>query len=511
VAQHEDEKEADTATQKVQDNDFVVDVTKDEYEKEADPAMQKVQDNGFVAGADPGNTNIVTIAAPRRAEDGTDGSLRQEDMRLLRFPRARYYRESGVMNARKKIPAWDAGMKDHLEALSEVTSRGAHFQASRKVMEVRVAHWEALWEEYTKPRWARLRMSLYGGRQRVLANFFNELNALKEDESQRLVVAYGSGRWKTQKRCTPAPTTRTYIECARRFVTISIDEFRTSYTHHELGCTLQSVEIEKCQSSPEGIAKYGPLTEAQMERRAKVRGLLALVSTTNDGKERMEFVNRDFNAAIKIRRCAVLESRPPELPRENVIGQPPKVELFEKKLEAVAGGRSKKAGRRLHLSWRRRLGRIVRRYCTPPSFDFQTAVRAGPVAVKSPVFVAVRPPRAPWYLICRCIFRVYESIINCDMSSGPQDTSSAQSALKDTEKKAGGALDSAKESVTGAFSSAKETISDKFRDLTGQKSAQEKAQDKAGDAVDHLKETGQSAKKGIEHAADATKEKFQGN
>jgi hypothetical protein len=56
-----------------------------------------------------------------------------------------------------------------------------------------------------------------------------------------------------------------------------------------------------------------------------------------------------------------------------------------------------------------------------------------------------------------------------------------------------------------------QTISDKFRDLTGQKSAQEKAQDKAGDAVDHLKETGQSAKKGIEHAADATKEKFQGN
>jgi len=98
------------------------------------------------------------------------------------------------MNARKKIPAWDAGMKDHLEALSEVTGRGAHFQASRKVMEVRVPHREALREEDTKPRRARLRMSLYGGRQRVLANFFNELNALKEDESQRLVVAYGAGR-----------------------------------------------------------------------------------------------------------------------------------------------------------------------------------------------------------------------------------------------------------------------------------------------------------------------------
>jgi len=158
-------------------------------------------------------------------------------------------------------------------------------------MEVRIAHWDALWEEYTKPRWARLRMNLYGGRQRAFANFFNQLSALKEDESQRLVVAYGAGRWKTQKGRSPAPTTRTYKECARRFVTIRVEEFRASYTHQELGCTLQRVEMEKCQSSPEEIAKYGSLTEEQMERRAKVPGLLALVSTTSDGRKRMEFVN----------------------------------------------------------------------------------------------------------------------------------------------------------------------------------------------------------------------------
>jgi len=203
-------------------------------------------------------------------------------------------------------------MNEHLEALSEVTSRGADFKAFREFMEVRVAHWDALWEEYTKPRWARLRMNLYCGKQRAFANFFNQLSALKEDESQRLVVAYGAGRWKTQKGTAPAPTTRTYKECARRFVTIPIDEFRTSHSHHERGRTLQRVEMEKCQRSPEDAKKYGPLTEEQMERRAKLRGLLALVSTTNDGKKRMEFANRDFNAAINIRRCAVLETRPPE-------------------------------------------------------------------------------------------------------------------------------------------------------------------------------------------------------
>jgi len=143
------------------------------------------------------------------------------------------------------------------------------------------------------------------------------------------------------------------MECARRFVTIPVDEFRTSYTHHELGCTLQRVEMEKCLRSPEDIKKYGRLTEEQMERMSKVRGLLALVSTTNDGKKRMEFVNRDFDAAINIRKCAVMENRPPEWTRVNFVGQSLKVELYEKKLEAVFGRLFKKTGRHLHVSWRR--------------------------------------------------------------------------------------------------------------------------------------------------------------
>jgi len=110
--------------------------------------------------------------------------------------------------------------------------------------------------------------------------------------------------------------------------------------------------MEKCQRSPEDIKKYGPLTEEQMERRAKVRGQLALVSRTPSGKKRMEFVNREFNAATNIRRCAVLEERPSKKTRVNFVGQPIKVELYKKKLEAVAGSLSKKTGRRLHSSWR---------------------------------------------------------------------------------------------------------------------------------------------------------------
>jgi len=81
-----------------------------------------------------------------------------------------------------------------------------------------------------------------------------------------------------------------------------------------------------------------------MERRAKVRGLLASVSTTSDGKKRMEFVKRGFNAAINLRRCAVLENKPPEWTRMNLVGQSLKGELYERKLESVVGSQSKKTG-----------------------------------------------------------------------------------------------------------------------------------------------------------------------
>jgi hypothetical protein len=169
-------------------------VTKHEDEKQADPATQEVQDTGFGGGADPGMTNIITIAAPKRAGDGADGNLRQIDMRLLRFSRPRYYRESGTMNARKKIETWNAGVKDQLEAMSEVTIRHADFQDLPEFMDTQAAHVEELRKEYRKQRCARQRLNLYRENQRAYANDFNPLSALKEDERQRLVEAYGAGR-----------------------------------------------------------------------------------------------------------------------------------------------------------------------------------------------------------------------------------------------------------------------------------------------------------------------------
>jgi hypothetical protein len=122
-----------------------------------------------------------------------------------------------------------------------------------------------------------------------------------------------------------------------------------SYRHHELRCTLQRVETKTCQRSPGDTEKYGALTQEQMAMNgARVRGLPALVRSIR-GKNRIEFLYRDFNAALDIRRCAMLESRSPGLTRTNFKEQPRRAKLHKENLNPVVGGQSRKTEKRLYV------------------------------------------------------------------------------------------------------------------------------------------------------------------
>jgi len=143
--------------------------------------------------------NIVTIAAHKNGEDGIDGISSQKDLDLVKSSRARHYRDSGLMNARAKCETCSARVKENLEAISQETSRGADLRAFREFTKICVAHDEALWNECTKPQWARLRMNLYCGKQRAFANVLNQMSALKGDKSQRRVIAYRAGRRVSKK------------------------------------------------------------------------------------------------------------------------------------------------------------------------------------------------------------------------------------------------------------------------------------------------------------------------
>ena len=87
----------------------------------------------------------------------------------------------------------------------------------------------------------------------------------------------------------------------------------------ELRCIFQKVEIERRQRSASVIGKHRGLTEHHMTLRVRIRGLLALVSSTSS-KKRMKFVNGEFNTAKNTRRCALLKTRREELTRANFMG-----------------------------------------------------------------------------------------------------------------------------------------------------------------------------------------------
>jgi len=279
----------------------------------------QLRPNDFVMSCDTGLVDMCAMAIPLKMEDGT-ADIGMEDMRFKTFSRARYYRESGIIQARKHSQKWNRDVKAELEDLSRVSSRGANMANFRDYVAMHETHKENLWGEYTKPRWARQRFRLYGGKKRSIDGFLNELQALCRDKNRRIVVAYGAGRAVAKRGCTPAPSTRMFREFQKRFLTIPVDEFRTTYTHYEKGNVLMQVEKRRRQRTRIQRMIYGQETNRQIARRSKVRGLL-WCGTTSDGA-REHFLNRDFNAAMNIRKCLILPERPVNLRRSTFVGQP---------------------------------------------------------------------------------------------------------------------------------------------------------------------------------------------
>ncbi|GFH24950.1 uncharacterized protein HaLaN_22831, partial [Haematococcus lacustris] len=63
-------------------------------------------------------------------------------------------------------------MAKHLAAAS---SAGTSLEANLKHITVTLATWDAVWEVYLDPKWARQRLRLYGAQDRALEQFFKKL------------------------------------------------------------------------------------------------------------------------------------------------------------------------------------------------------------------------------------------------------------------------------------------------------------------------------------------------
>ena len=236
-----------------------------------------------VLGMDPGRTNIYCFALQRA--DGT--------AKAWKLSRGEYYNSSGMLSARAQAETWQRGVQEELAALSRVSTKGVSVPDHEAFLSANLQTFDALWHEYTMPRWARQRLRLYGGKQRVFARFLRKVGeeARAEGGGKPVAVAYGAAKFEPGGKGELAvPTARAYRECAVRFETVLVDEFRTSRVSAESGALLKAVQSRKTGRAVRGLLWY---------------------ESTNVGK----FVDRDLNAALNIRRCALLPGRPMELCR----------------------------------------------------------------------------------------------------------------------------------------------------------------------------------------------------
>jgi hypothetical protein len=235
-----------------------------------------------VIAIDPGRSNI--FYAVEKLPNG--------EVKRWKLTRAQYYHDAGMSQARHQTQVWLSSIQRSLAELSTVSTKGALVADHESYLAVLQQQYDTLWTDALKPRWARQRLRLYGGKKRVFAAFFEQLKSSPTD-ARRTVIAFGAGSFcpgGVGETCVP--TTRAFRECRSRFLTKAIDEFRTSKIHWETDRLLHKVGKK---SSP----------------RTTVRGLLWCGPTiSSEGK----FVNRDLNGAMNILRCAVGE-RPTVLRR----------------------------------------------------------------------------------------------------------------------------------------------------------------------------------------------------
>ncbi|KAJ9510773.1 hypothetical protein QJQ45_027602, partial [Haematococcus lacustris] len=130
-------------------------------------------DTQIGVGIDPGVTQAVSAASG--VWDPATGQLMADQLRRWKLTKGQVKHASGLNNARRDTERWLAPIKPHLQHLAAASSAGTSLEANLKHITVTLATWDAVWEVYLDPKWARQRLRLYGAQDRALEQFFNKL------------------------------------------------------------------------------------------------------------------------------------------------------------------------------------------------------------------------------------------------------------------------------------------------------------------------------------------------
>ncbi|KAJ9509788.1 hypothetical protein QJQ45_011603 [Haematococcus lacustris] len=198
-------------------------------------------DTQIGVGIDPGVTQAVSAASG--VWDPQSGQLMADQLRRWKLTKGQVKHGSGLDDARRATERWLAPIKPHLQHLAAASSAGTSLVANLKHNSVTLATWDAVWEVYKDPKWARQRLRLYGAQDRALEQFFKkleedmaEVSMKRHGRAKQLVVFFGAdsigtrGGWGADAVlracckvvCRPRGTNQ------RRGRVVLVDEHRTS-------------------------------------------------------------------------------------------------------------------------------------------------------------------------------------------------------------------------------------------------------------------------------------------
>ncbi|KAJ9534760.1 hypothetical protein QJQ45_013122 [Haematococcus lacustris] len=169
---------------------------------------------------------------------------------------------AALNNARRDTERWLAPIKLHLQHLAAASLAGTFLEANLKHITVTLATWDAVWEVYLDPKWARQRLRLYGAQDRALEQFF-----------KKLVVFFGAasigtgGGWGADAvlRACCKVVCRPRGAGQRRGRVVLVDEHRTTRVSSAVNGH-QPCEEELNQGLPTRPAGWKP-PEGQVEQR----------------------------------------------------------------------------------------------------------------------------------------------------------------------------------------------------------------------------------------------------
>ncbi|KAJ9504595.1 hypothetical protein QJQ45_030499, partial [Haematococcus lacustris] len=157
-----------------------------------EPALSKHLDRLFSTGS---LANKV-FQLERTVE--TDGVSMPAGLQLVADQLARWKltkgqvrQASGLNNSLRDTQRWLAPVQPHLQHVAAASSAGTSLETNLNRITVTLATWDAVWEMYLDPKWARQRLRLTEAQDRALGKFFKKL---KEEVAELSMERHGRAK-----------------------------------------------------------------------------------------------------------------------------------------------------------------------------------------------------------------------------------------------------------------------------------------------------------------------------